>query len=114
MKWKTKVTQIQEKEKIQKEITSLIKKFFNDYHLKDNIRNNEDLVIKSQIINLLNKLVLTEEIKSDLHYKMIDYLTQYPATELKELRNIILINFNHKIKKYLNKGTQNSLGLLNL
>ena len=105
---------LKEKEKIQKEITSLIKKFFNDYHLKDGIQNNEDLIIKSQIINLLNKLVLTEEIKSDLHYKMIDYLTQDPDTELKELRNIILINFNYKIKKYLNKGMQNNLRLLNL
>ena len=65
---------LKEKEKIQKEITSLIKKFFNDYHLKDNIRNNEDLVIKSQIINLLNKLVLTEEIKSDLFkFKIVKY-----------------------------------------
>jgi len=105
---------LKEKEKIQKEITSLIKKFFNEYHLKDGVRNNEDLIIKSQIINLLNKLVITEEIKSELCYEIIDYLIQDPDTELKELTNIILINFNYKIKKYLNKGSQTSLKLLNL
>ncbi len=103
-----------EKEKIKKEIKYLIKKFFNQYHLKDGFPDNEDLIIKSQIINLLNKLVLAEEIKSELNYKMIDYLTQDPDTELKQLRNIILINFNYKIKNYLNEGSQNSLRLLNL
>ena len=103
-----------EKFRVNEHIESLVKKFFKDNKITDDFKIEENKNIKSQLITLIEKVVKIEEQLSQKNSLILESIIEDDDVDTTSLSNIILIDFNSKIKSYFKSSVQNDLKLLNL
>ncbi len=105
---------IQNSIKTIKEIDHLIKPFFIDEKITENFNKEENSSIKSQLIILIQKVTQSEKTLSRKNSKIIESIIEDHNVNTEALSNIILIDFNSKVKNFYKEKKQNDFELLNL
>jgi len=105
-----KETNLTAKEKID----FLTKEFFNDKKLTYNFRGEENKKLKSELIFLIEKVVKIEKELSEKNSAILESIIEDRDVDATSFSNIILIDFNSKIKNYFKNKLQNDHELLNL